>query len=185
MIRTITSSYLTNFSTSSMRYVDENDDDTDIIYDSHESYDKYNAYINIDTWNNFITTLEYTNILNKDTFIFPDGVKITNTSPAYSDKYRTEYLIPDKFQFNSSLTLLEFGLVQLHKNMKASFMTMYNTYPISIPDNLYNASLVKIIDNIKDGDMEFYYESYLKKLSNIFNYKFDRAWNNMILIRKK
>lgn len=58
MIRTISSSYLTNFST------------TPITYGSYDPkipqyYDNSCAYITIDTWSNFITTLESMDILNK------------------------------------------------------------------------------------------------------------------------
>lgn len=184
MIRTISSSYLSNFSTTSMSYKDE-------YYtfkkgDSYEHYDDNDAYITIDTWSNFITTLENMGVLNKDTFIFTDGVTIKNTVPPYRSKYRTEYLIPDKFQFNYNLTLHDFGLVQLHKNMEVGTTTMFNTYPISIPNNLYNASYIKIIDKINDGDIEFYYESYLKERSDVFNYKFNKhIGNKMMFITKK
>jgi hypothetical protein len=179
MIRTISSSYLSNFSTTPIRYGS---------YDpkTPQYYDNYCVYITIDTWSNFITTLENMDILNKDRFIFPDKVSILNTVPSYKSKYRSEYLIPDKFQFNYNLTLHDFGLVQLHKNMEAGTITMFNTYPISIPNNLYNASYIKIIDDINDGDMEFYYESYLKKRSDVFNYKFDNTMGNKLtLITKK
>ena len=179
MIRTISSSYLSNFSTTPISYGG---------YDPKipQYYDKYCIYITIDTWSNFITTLEYMDILNKDSFIFPDKISILNTVPSYKSKYRSEYLIPDKFIFDNVLKLDNFGLVKLHENLKAKYIMMSNTYPLSIPNNLYNASYIKIIDNINDGDMEFYYESYLKKRSDVFNYKFDNAMGyQMVFITKK